>query len=52
MLGFEAMAIKSDIERRDRFATTSDIALPVDFNPDNTKAIDYENDLGAPGTFP
>jgi len=52
MLGFEAMAIKSDIERRDRFATTSEIALPADFNPDNTKAIDYENDLGAPGTFP
>jgi len=46
------MAIKSDIERRDRFATTSEIALPADFNPDNTKAIDYENDLGAPGTFP
>jgi methylmalonyl-CoA mutase, N-terminal domain len=26
--------------------------LPVDFNPQNTRAIDYENDLGAPGEFP
>ena len=25
---------------------------PVDFNPHNTRAIDYENDLGAPGEFP
>jgi methylmalonyl-CoA mutase, N-terminal domain len=26
--------------------------LPVDFNPHNTRAIDYEKDLGAPGQFP
>src|SRR5215204_173200 len=26
--------------------------LPVDFNPHNTRAIDYEKDLGAPGEFP
>jgi len=26
--------------------------LPLDFNPDNTREIDYENDLGAPGEFP
>jgi methylmalonyl-CoA mutase N-terminal domain/subunit len=52
MLGFEAMATKTDSERRERFATTSEIELPVDFNPDNTKPIDYENDLGAPGSFP
>ena len=25
---------------------------PVDFNPHNTREIDYENDLGAPGEFP
>src|SRR4029079_18435849 len=25
---------------------------PVDFNPYNTREIDYENDLGAPGEFP
>jgi methylmalonyl-CoA mutase, N-terminal domain len=26
--------------------------LPVDFNPYNTREIDYQNDLGAPGEFP
>jgi methylmalonyl-CoA mutase N-terminal domain/subunit len=26
--------------------------LPLDFNPHNTREIDYENDLGAPGEFP
>src|SRR5919199_1294949 len=26
--------------------------LPVDFNPYNTREIDYEKDLGAPGEFP
>ena len=26
--------------------------LPLDFNPHNTRAIDYEKDLGAPGEFP
>src|SRR5215213_3316224 len=26
--------------------------LPVDFNPHNTREIDYEKDLGAPGEFP
>jgi methylmalonyl-CoA mutase N-terminal domain/subunit len=26
--------------------------LPVDFNPHNTREIDYDNDLGAPGQFP
>src|SRR5512139_3287064 len=25
---------------------------PVDFNPYNTREIDYEKDLGAPGQFP
>ena len=25
---------------------------PVDFNPYNTREIDYEKDLGAPGEFP
>ncbi len=25
---------------------------PVDFNPHNTREIDYENNLGAPGEFP
>src|SRR5919109_123307 len=26
--------------------------MPVDFNPYNTRQIDYERDLGAPGQFP
>ncbi|HEV8429558.1 MAG TPA: methylmalonyl-CoA mutase family protein [Pyrinomonadaceae bacterium] len=26
--------------------------LPVDFNPYNTREVDYEKDLGAPGQFP
>src|SRR4026209_2733666 len=26
--------------------------LPLDFNPHNTRAIDYEHDLGDPGEFP
>ncbi len=32
--------------------TTKTTELPLDFNPHNTREIDYENDLGAPGDFP
>jgi methylmalonyl-CoA mutase N-terminal domain/subunit len=39
-------------DRRESFRTTSGIELPVDFNPENTETVDYESDLGAPGTFP
>ncbi len=39
-------------ERRERFETSSGIELPADFNPENTKAIDHEKDLGKPGEFP
>ncbi|HEX8852162.1 MAG TPA: methylmalonyl-CoA mutase family protein [Pyrinomonadaceae bacterium] len=39
-------------ERRERFETSSGIALPNDFNPSNTETPDYERDLGAPGEFP
>jgi methylmalonyl-CoA mutase, N-terminal domain len=39
-------------DRRESFRTSSGIELPVDFNPENTETIDYERDLGAPGTFP
>jgi len=46
------MATKTKDERRERFETPSGIQLPVDFNPDNTSPIDYEDDLGAPGEFP
>src|ERR1041384_6836109 len=46
------MATKTKDERRERFETPSGIQLPVDFNPDNTTPIDYDQDLGAPGEFP
>src|ERR671916_3521857 len=46
------MAMKTSVERRERFETSSGIELPVDFNPSNTNAPDYETDLGAPGEFP
>src|SRR6476620_5504980 len=39
-------------ERREKFETSSGIELHSDFNPNNTKQIDYEADLGAPGSFP
>jgi methylmalonyl-CoA mutase, N-terminal domain len=39
-------------ERRESFKTSSGIELPADFSPANTRALDYENDLGAPGEFP
>src|SRR5256712_5586017 len=46
------MTTKTQSERRERFETPSGIELPVDFNPANTEAPDYERDLGAPGEFP
>src|SRR6187397_455425 len=46
------MTSKPNIERRDRFETSSGIELPSDFNPDNTTPIDYAEDLGTPGEFP
>jgi len=39
-------------ERRDPFKTSSGIELPADFSPENTSAVDYDHDLGAPGEFP
>jgi len=39
-------------ERRQTFETTSGIKLPNDFNPENTKDVDYARDLGEPGQFP
>ena len=38
--------------RRDRFETSSGIELPNDFNPENTRPINYTDDLGEPGQFP
>ncbi len=46
------MATKTITERRERFETPSGIELPVDFNPSNTEAVDYEKNLGAPGEYP
>src|SRR6266542_1974728 len=37
---------------REHFKTSSGIELPVDFNPSNTEATDYDRDLGDPGEFP
>src|SRR5437762_7315614 len=46
-------AAKSDkSDRRERFETSSGIELPVDFNPSNTEALEYDRDLGDPGDFP
>jgi len=41
---------KSD--RREHFRTSSNIELPIDFNPANTEEIEYDRDLGDPGEFP
>src|SRR5687767_1273282 len=38
--------------RREKFDTSSGIELPNDFNPSNTEPIEYEEQLGDPGTFP
>ncbi|CAN5314998.1 hypothetical protein BH18ACI2_BH18ACI2_27070 [soil metagenome] len=46
------MSTKTDAERRARFATSSGIELPNDFNPSNTETVDYAKDLGAPGEYP
>lgn len=46
------MATKTDAERRERFETSSGIELPVNFNPENTDPLDYQEALGAPGEFP
>jgi methylmalonyl-CoA mutase N-terminal domain/subunit len=46
------MATKTITERRERFETPSGIELPADFNPSNTEAVDYEQNLGAPGEYP
>ena len=39
-------------ERRQKFETSSGIELPNDFNPNNTKPVDYDHDLGESGEFP
>jgi len=44
-----ATKTKSD---KDHIETTSGIELPPDFNPTNTRAVDYDRDLGDPGEYP
>jgi methylmalonyl-CoA mutase, N-terminal domain len=46
------MATKLKTERREHFKTSSGIELPVDFNPSNVEPVDYDRDLGDPGSFP
>src|SRR5437762_3812575 len=46
------MATKIKEGRREHFRTSSGIELPVDFNPSNAEALDYDRDLGDPGQFP
>jgi methylmalonyl-CoA mutase N-terminal domain/subunit len=46
------MAVKTKSERREHFETSSRIELPVDFNPSNSEALEYDRDLGDPGQFP
>ena len=46
------MATKIKDERREHFQTSSGIELPIDFNPANTEAVEYDRDLGDPGEFP
>ena len=48
----DAAAALPKNERRARFETSSGIELANDFNPANADAPDYENDLGAPGSYP
>jgi len=38
-------------QRREKFETSSGIELPRDFNPENT-SVEYENNIGEPGSFP
>ena len=46
------MVAKPKTERREHFETSSGIELPVDFNPSNTKPVQYDRDLADPGEFP
>src|SRR5882724_2311650 len=43
---------KAKPDHREHFRTSSGIELPVDFNPSNTKSVEYNRDLGDPGEFP
>jgi methylmalonyl-CoA mutase N-terminal domain/subunit len=38
--------------RREKFQTSSGIELPNEFGPNNSAQINYETDIGEPGSFP
>ena len=46
------MATKTKDQRCEHFRTSSGIELPIDFNPANTEATEYDRDLADPGEFP
>lgn len=46
------MTTKTKDTQEKKFETSSGIPLPADFNPSNSRALNYEDDLGAPGSFP
>jgi methylmalonyl-CoA mutase, N-terminal domain len=48
----EIMPTKTKAEAGEPVETTSGIELPANFNPSNTKPVDYDEDLGKPGEFP
>jgi methylmalonyl-CoA mutase N-terminal domain/subunit len=47
-----ARAVAASAERRDRFATSSDIEIEDLYTPADTAALDEDRDLGRPGEFP
>jgi methylmalonyl-CoA mutase N-terminal domain/subunit len=40
------------MQRKEKFRTSSGIELPNEFGPENSKPIEYEEDLGKPGDYP
>ncbi|NNE66300.1 MAG: methylmalonyl-CoA mutase family protein [Pyrinomonadaceae bacterium] len=40
------------MQRKEKFETSSGIEIPNEFGPDNTKPVEYDEDLGRPGEFP
>src|SRR5215218_1217905 len=47
-----ASALKGAPERRERFASTSDVEIRDLYTPADTAALDEDRDLGRPGEFP
>jgi methylmalonyl-CoA mutase, N-terminal domain len=47
-----APTLKRGPERRERFATTSGIAIQREYNPDDLNSFEFLDDLGFPGEYP